>query len=761
MGDISRLPLRVLVVHGHSDPDSPGMQALGGLISELDAVGIDVVTANGGAAGVELVHGIPDLHAALVDYGLDQEEPAAGASAVVDAIRSVSDHLPIFLMSDRRSLQDIPTALVAKIDDFMYPFGGTADWQAGRIRDAAVSYRKSLLPPMFGALVDFAEQHEYSWHTPGHEGGAAFFKSGVGRLFWEFFGEQTFRSDLSISVGELGSLLDHSGPIGEAEVEAARIFGADMTFFVTNGTSTSNRVLYQASVIENDVVLCDRNAHKSIEQANTINHSIPVYMLPTRNRYGIIGPIPPDEMSAESVRRRITECPIAPDDAVPVLATVTNSTYDGLLYHVPTVDQVLGTQLDRIHYDEAWYGYAAFNPMYFQRHTMYPGERPADGPTTFATQSTHKLLAALSQASYIHVRNGRNPVDHQRFNEAFMMHASTSPLYSIIASNDVAAKMMEGKSGLNLTQESIDEAVAFRQTVGRIGRDLGDDWFFACWQPDTVTEADGRQVAFVDAPADLLGTVADIWQLRPGETWHGFAGLPDGYAMLDPIKVTVLTPGMQDDGRLSPTGIPACLVTAYLDQHASIQVEKTQDYSILFLFSMGVTKGKWGTLVTALFDFKHDYDANRPIRQALPALYSQDPDRYGTMGLADLAQAMHEHMRDTGQMDAMARAYSALPVPAMRNCDAYAHMVRGTVDPVRLTDIAGRTVAVGVVPYPPGIPLLMPGEQTGAADGDFLGYLKALESFDRAFPQFAHDLHGVEHEDGDYVVLCVREGGAR
>jgi len=466
-------------------------------------------------------------------------------------------------------------------------------------------------------------------------------------------------------------------------------------------------------------------------------------------------------MTSDAVRRRIVECPLAPDDATPVLATVTNSTYDGLLYHVPTVDATLGTHIDRLHYDEAWYGYAAFNPMYFQRHTMYPGERPADGPTTFATQSTHKLLAALSQASYIHVRNGRNPIDHQRFNEAFMMHASTSPLYAIIASNDVAAKMMEGKSGHVLTQESIDEAVAFRQTVARINRDLGADWFFRCWQPDTVPDPSGRPIAFVDAPPDMLGTTPAAWLLRSGETWHGFDALLDGYAMLDPIKVSVLTPGMGDDGSLEPTGIPACLVTAYLDQHASIQVEKTQDYSILFLFSMGVSKGKWGTLVTALFDFKHDYDANRPVQQCLPALYAQDPARYGALGLADLAQAMHEQMRSTNQMGAMAAAFSALPTPAMRNCDAYAHVVRGTVDAVKVADIAGRTVAVGVVPYPPGIPLLMPGEQTGADDGPFIGYLRALQSFDRAFPEFAHDLHGVEHVDGDYVVLCVREEGSR
>ena len=755
MGDISNLPLRVLVVHAEGDGQTAAGKAVRSLIQSLRGDGIDVLLASTASAGVDLVSAEPDLHAALIDWGLERDGDA-GASAVIDRIRATSDDLPVFLMADRGSIQAVATPVLRKVDDFLYPLGDTADWQAGRVRDAAVKYRQDLLPPMFGALVDFATTHEYSWHTPGHEGGAAFWKSAIGRMFWEFFGEQTFRSDLSISVGALGSLLDHSGPIGDAEQQAARIFGADATYFVTNGTSTSNRVIYQASVIEDDVVVCDRNAHKSVEQANTITHSTPVYLLPTRNRYGIIGPVPPAELTEEAVRRRIAESPLAPDDSTPVLATVTNSTYDGLLYHVPTVDETLGSHVDRIHYDEAWFGYAAFNPIYRERHAMHRGPRLPDGPTTFATQSTHKLLAAFSQASYVHIRNGRHPTDHQRFNEAFMMHASTSPLYAIIASNDVAAKMMEGKSGRSLTQESIDEAVAFRQTVARIGRDLDNDWFFSCWQPDDVVDPEsGRSVPFVDASPQVLGTRPEAWLLRPGERWHGFDGLPEGYAMLDPIKVTLLTPGMGDDGQLQPMGIPAAVVSAYLDEHASIVVEKTQDYSILFLFSMGVTKGKWGQLVTTLFDFKRDYDANIPLKQALPSTFALDPAHYVGMGLKDLAQALHEMLIKTNQMGLMAEAFAVLPAPAMRNCDAYAHVVRGTVEPVRLDDIDGRTVAVGVVPYPPGIPLLMPGENVGAGEGPLVPYLKALQEFDRSFPEFEHDLHGVEHVDGHYVILCV------
>ena len=747
-------PLSVLIVHDAFTGDSAESRALGALVLALDALEVRVIPAYSADDGLAVLRADSSVDVAVVDWDLSGD--TAHTLALLSRAREQNDGLPIWLMADRTALGDVPTAVTGHVNEYVYLLDDTADWIAGRLRDAAASHRAAILPPMFAALVAFAARHEYSWHTPGHEGGAAFRKSPTGRLFFDFFGEQMFRSDLSTSVGELGSLLDHSGPIGEAEKRAAEIFNADMTLFVTNGTSTSNRVVHQASVVAGDVVVNDRNAHKSIEQADIITHAIPVYMMPTRNRYGIIGPIPPEEMTEEAIDAKISASPLVPHGARPVLATLTNSTYDGLLYHVPTVNRVLGGHVDRIHYDEAWYGYAAFNPIYHERHALHRGEPEANGPTTFVTQSTHKLLAALSQASYIHVRNGRRPIDLPRLNEAFMMHASTSPLYAIIASNDVAARMMEGRGGQVLTTESIEEAVAFRKALARTACDFGADWFFRGWQPDQVTDpATGQKVAFHDAPDELLVGSPAPWQLHPGETWHGFNGLPDGYAMLDPIKVTVLTPGMGVDGMLESWGIPAPLLTAYLDQHASIVVEKTQDFSVLFLFSMGVTKGKWGSLLTTLCDFKRDYDRNAPLSRALPAVVAAAPKIYSNMGLADLARTMHETMRKSGQMAALHAAFSSLPTPEMNNADAFAHVVHGTVGPVKLDDAAGRTTAVGIVPYPPGIPLLMPGENLGAPDGPHVAYLKALQKFDRRFPGFEHDLHGVSHDDGDYILTVI------
>ena len=742
MADISALPFHVLLVSDRLGASDVFGNSLAALVTELEALGVVVTTAHSAEEGRAIVGSDPRICVVVVDI---DRAGGDGGAPLVDFVRERNEEVSIFLMAEREQLDEIPTEVVRESDGFVYLLDDSPDWIAGRLRDAAMRYRRRLAPPMFAGLVQFARTHEYSWHTPGHEGGSAFRKSPVGQAFVDFFGPQLLRSDLSISVEELGSLLDHSGLIGEAERRAAAIFGADFTFFVTNGGSTSNRVVHQGCVTAADVVALDRNAHKSAEQSATMTRAVPIYMVPTRNRYGIIGPIPPGEMSREEFARKVDASPFAAPDARPVLAMVTNSTYDGLLYHVPTVDEALGSHIDRIHYDEAWFGHGAFNPLYRERHAMHSGRRSGDGPTTFATQSTHKLLAGLSQSSFIHVRNGRNPVDPERLNEAFMMHASTSPQYAIIASNDVAAHMMKGRSGTLLTREAIDEAIAFRKTLARAARDA--DWFFSCWQPDSV----------VDSPAEELATSPEAWQIHGGDTWHGFEGLPDGYAMLDPIKVTVLTPGVATDGTLEPFGIPACIVSSYLDEHAAIVVEKTQDYSILFLFSMGITRGKWGSLVTSLFDFKRDFDRNLPLRDALPALASAHPDRYEGMGLADLARGMHETMRETDQLRKLHDAFSGLPEQRLLPAEAFEQVVRGTIEPVPLAKLDDHTVAVGVVPYPPGIPLLMPGERTGAGDGPWLGYLRALQEFDERFPGFEHDTHGVRVVDGAYVVLCTGE----
>jgi len=420
----------------------------------------------------------------------------------------------------------------------------------------------------------------------------------------------------------------------------------------------------------------------------------------------------------------------------------------------------LGGWVDRVHFDEAWYGYSRFNPIYAGRQAMNgdPAAHDPNGPTVFCTHSTHKLLAALSQASYIHVRDGRKAIPHARFNETFMMHGSTSPFYPIIASNEVAASMMEGAGGVTLTRESIDEAIAFRQAVGRIRREFSgkDTWFFRTWNPETVKDpGTGKSVAFEEASPELLATEPQCWVMHPGDTWHGFEDLEDDYIMLDPIKVTILTPGVDDDGSVAEQGFPASLLTGYL--HArGIEVEKTSDFGVLVLFSIGITKAKWSTLITAMVDFKYDYDANAPLARVMPGLVADHPEHYGNMGIRELGDRMLAELRKTNQLQHLQKAFSTIPEARMSPSDANQAMILAQLERVALPDLANRTIATSVVPYPPGIPMMMPGETAGPADGPWIGYLKALQAWDHAFPGFGHDTHGVEVEDGEYYVQCVK-----
>ncbi|UUQ65631.1 arginine decarboxylase [Pseudomonas fuscovaginae UPB0736] len=754
------LGMLALLVSTAPDKRTVFGRALNQLINDVEERSISVLTSESLGDAASILQSDPAIQCVLLSWEMDTSDGHAECIRLLSNLRGRNNRVPVFLISDRSTAASIPLVVMQHADDFIWLPEDTSRFLSGRILAAIERYRQAVLPPMFGALLKFARSYEYSWHTPGHAGGTAFLKSTAGRAFYEFFGENLLRSDLSISVGELGSLLDHSGPIGQGERYAAKVFGAHRTYYVTNGSSTSNRVILMVSVTRDQIALCDRNCHKSAEHSMTLSGAIPTYLVPTRNRYGIIGPILPQTLSREAVRSAIANNPlVGPDiDPTPVHAIVTNSTYDGLTYNVTRVEQLLGESVDRLHFDEAWYGYARFNPLYRDRFAMHGdvADHDESRPTVFATQSTHKLLAALSQASMIHVRNGRNPIPHGRFNESFMMHASTSPNYAIMASCDVSSAMMEAPSGQILTSESIEEAIAFRQVISRMKSEMlgQDDWFFSCWQPPCVT-IDGSSIPFHHADPLILKTDPNCWVLHPNEVWHGFGDIEDGYCMLDPIKVSVLSPGMGDDGELLDFGIPACVLSAYLGSQG-IVVEKTTDFTILFLFSIGITKGKWGTLVNALLDFKRDYDRNTELELCLPDLLAANQQRYAGMGIRDLSEEIFAAMKEHHTTSTMAKAFGMLPTAEFSPVQAYEKLVKNQIERVTLAEAAGRVVATGIVPYPPGIPLLMPGENAGPADGPLLGYLAALESFDKSFPGFTHDTHGIESEAGVYQLLVLK-----
>ncbi len=685
----------------------------------------------------------------------DKPEPEAveNLRSFVAEVRRRNANIPIFLYGETRTSRHLPNDILRELHGFIHMFEDTPEFVARHIIREARNYLDSLPPPFFKALIDYAQDSSYSWHCPGHSGGVAFLKSPVGQVFHQFFGENMLRADVCNAVDELGQLLDHTGPVAASERNAARIFGSDHMFFVTNGTSTSNKMVWHANVAPGDIVVVDRPCHKSILHAIMMTGAIPVFLMPTRNHYGIIGPIPQSEFEPETIARKIAEHPFASQAAnkKPRILTLTQGTYDGVLYNAERIKHMLSTEIDTLHFDEAWLPHASFHPFYRDMHAIGQGRARSKDALVFATQSTHKLLAGLSQASQILVQDSETrKLDTYRFNEAYLMHTSTSPQYSIIASCDVAAAMMEAPGGTALVEESIAEALDFRRAMRKVeqeyvgtngGNGRGDDWWFKVWGPNDLSDEGIEE--------------REAWMLKANERWHGFGDLAEDFNLLDPIKATIITPGLDVDGKFSESGIPAAIVTKYLAEHGII-VEKTGLYSFFIMFTIGITKGRWNSMVTELQQFKDDYDNNQPLWRVLPEFVRQYP-QYERIGLRELCDAIHSVYKANDVARVTTEMYLSNMEPAMKPSDAWAKMAHRETERVAIDDLEGRITAILLTPYPPGIPLLIPGERFNRT---IVQYLQFAREFNKLFPGFETDIHGLVEEEIDgrigYFVDCVR-----
>ncbi|MGY0159891.1 lysine decarboxylase CadA [Edwardsiella tarda] len=641
-------------------------------------------------------------------------------------ISEMNEHLPVYAFANTHSTLDVSLSdLRLNVEFFEYALGAAEDI-ALKIRQSTDAYVDEILPPLTKALFNYVKEGKYTFCTPGHMGGTAFQKSPVGSLFYDFYGANAMKSDISISVSELGALLDHTGPHKEAEEYIARTFNAERSYMVTNGTSTANKIVGMYSAPAGSTIMIDRNCHKSLTHLMMMSDVTPIYFRPTRNAYGILGGIPKSEFARETIEERVKNTPNA---TWPVHAVVTNSTYDGLFYNAEYIKKTLDVK--SIHFDSAWVPYTNFSPIYKGLCGM-SGDR-VEGKVIYETQSTHKLLAAFSQASMIHVKGD---INEETFNEAFMMHTSTSPHYGIVASIETAAAMMKGNAGKRLINGSIERAIRFRKEIKRL-RSESDGWFFDVWQPEHIDEA-------------------KCWNLDPKESWHGFKDIDENHMFLDPIKVTLLTPGMKEDGTMADTGIPASIVAKYLDEHGII-VEKTGPYNLLFLFSIGIDKTKAMSLLRGLTDFKRAYDLNLRVKNMLPSLYREDPEFYENMRIQELAQGIHALIQHHNLPDLMYRAFEVLPTMVMNPHNAFQMELRGQTEEVYLEEMIGKVNANMILPYPPGVPLVMPGEMLTEESRPVLEFLQMLCEIGAHYPGFETDIHGAYRQaDGRYTVKVLK-----
>lgn len=681
--------------------------------------GFEVVFAADQADLVRVVENNARLAGVVIDWEDSPQE-------LCQQIHDFNEYLPVFAFSSSNSVTDATfQQLSLNVEFFEYEISNAADI-AVTISQKVEEYEKAVTPPLTRALINFAKEGKYTFCTPGHMSGTAFQHSPVGALFYDFFGANTFKADVSVSVGELGSLLDHSGPHRDAEKYIAETFNADRSYIVTNGTSTANKIIGLYSAPAGSTVLIDRNCHKSLTHLMMMSNVIPIYLRPTRNAYGILGGIPQSEFKHETIEKRVKETPNA---TWPVHAVVTNSTYDGLFYNTGFIKNTLDVK--SIHFDSAWVPYTNFSPIYQGLAGMSGGR--TEGKVIYETQSTHKLLAAFSQASMIHVKG---EINEATFNEAFMMHTSTSPFYPIVASMETAAAMMRGNVGRRLIDESIDRAIRFRKEIKRL-REESDSWFFDVWQPENI------------------GT-KECWELKPEDKWHGFRNIDQEHMYLDPIKVTLLTPGLNGDGTMAERGIPASIVSKYLDDRGVI-VEKTGPYNLLFLFSFGIDNTKAMGLLRELCNFRRDYDRNLEIKEAIPSLYKKDPSFYDGMRLQELAQGIHKLIVEHDLPNMMFHAFETLPKMVMPPFEAFQRELNGEVEEVRIQDMQDKVNANMILPYPPGVPLVMPGEMLTADNRAVLDFMLMLCEIGEHFPGFETDIHGAYRQpDGSYTVKVLK-----
>ena len=658
-------------------------------------------------------------------------------SGILALLKRTGFHLPVFIFSQEPTeVPDGATAVISgKAQEFL------------ELETAASRYEENLLPPFFDTLSQYVEMGNSTFACPGHQHGAFFKKHPAGRQFYDFFGENVFRADMCNADVKLGDLLIHEGSAKHAQKFAAKVFNADKTYFVLNGTSAANKVVTNALLTRGDLVLFDRNNHKSNHHGALIQAgATPVYLEAARNPFGFIGGIDDHCFDEAYLRDLIREAaPEKADEARPFrLAIIQLGTYDGTIYNARQVIDKIGHLCDYILFDSAWVGYEQFIPMMAETSPLLL-ELNENDPGIFVTQSVHKQQAGFSQTSQIHkkdnhIRGQARFCPHKRLNNAFMLHASTSPFYPLFAALDVNAKIHEGESGRRLWAECVELGIEARKAI------IANCHMIKPFIPPVVA---GRP--WQDHPTHAIASELRFFSFEPGAKWHGFEGYASEQYFVDPCKLLLTTPGIDaETGEYTDFGIPATILAHYLRENGIVP-EKCDLNSILFLLTPAESSEKLAQLVAMLGQFEQHIEDDTPLADVLPTIFQKYPVRYRDYTLRQLCQEMHDLYVSFDVKDlqkAMFRKKS-LPEVVMNPQDANQAYIRGNVELVRIRDAEGRIAAEGALPYPPGVLCVVPGEVWGGA---VQRYFLALEEGINLLPGFSPELQGVYSEkDADGI----------
>lgn len=657
--------------------------------------------------------------------------------------------IPIFVVSkDRRKT---PEELEMIIYRWIYLPEADCDMISNEINIAAGHYELRMLPPFFERLEEYVGRKNVQFNCPGHQGGQYFRKHPAGKFMYDYFGEKVFTSDLCNADVELGDLLIHDGPAADALKNATRVFNSDSTYFVLNGTSTSNMIVGKALVTPGDLVLFDRNNHKSLYDSTLIQSGgIPVYLETTRNPFGFIGGIGNHCFEEDYIRAEIAK--VAPERAQEPrpfrLAAIQLGTYDGTIANARRIVDKIGHLCDYILFDSAWVGYEQFIPIMKDCSPLLLELGP-DDPGIFVTQSVHKQQAGFSQASYIHKKDshikGQNRyMDDKRFNTVYRAHSSTSPFYPLYASMDVNARMQDGKAGEKLWDDCIRLGIEARKRIF-------DECRFI--RPFVPPQVDGKPWQEYDT--DEISSSRRFFEFEPDESWHAFEGYGPKQYFIDPNKLLLTTPGIDaGTGEYEDFGIPASILAAFLRDNGII-CEKNDFNSILFLMTPAEDNAKFDVLISKLTLFERYVESNTPVNVVLPLLYTNNQDRYRGVGIRDLCDEMHRFYKTNNAKQLQKRMFQRdyLPEQEFLPSEANISLLKNDAKLVKIEDIEGEIALEGALPYPPGIYCVVPGERWNSTVRDYFIILQ--EGINR-FPGFAPELHGVylEKEDGRTVAYA-------